>query len=103
MSSSHPPSSLGVNTTRGGSLQWMPSGLSTRAMLFWGRHETHIRYFSPSFRTEISKHVPYFPPKTGLPSNLLQPPAVSTTDDKAAADASTTSEVEMKEISAPIP
>src|SRR5215469_7829170 len=55
----------------------MPSPLSVRATLFLGRHETHIRKRSRSCRTQMSKIVPYSPPKTGLPEYLRQPPWTS--------------------------
>ena len=55
----------------------MPSLLSTRAMLFFGRQENHIRYVSPSLRTETSKQVPRSPPSTGLFGDFAQPAVVS--------------------------
>src|ERR1035438_1769740 len=55
----------------------MPSLLSTKAMLFFGRHENHIRYVSPSLRTEMSKQVPRSPPRTGFLVYFTQPAVVS--------------------------
>ncbi len=45
-------------------------------MLFLGRHDAHIRYLFPSFRTETSKTVPSLPPMTGFPSYFVQAPDV---------------------------
>src|SRR5712671_162707 len=57
-------------------------------MLCFGRQESHMRYVSPSFKTEMSKQVPYFPPRTGLPSYFFQPAVVSIWDSgDAGADA----------------
>src|SRR5579871_2256117 len=76
MSASQFVSGLGPSTISG-ALQWMPSGLSVRAMLAFGRQENHIRNRPDSFRTETSKQVPSDPPRTGLPAYLIQPAAVS--------------------------
>jgi len=56
-------------------LRQMP--LKVKAMLSFGRHENHIRYRSPSCKTETSNIVPNFPPSTGFPSYIVQPPFVS--------------------------
>src|SRR6516165_5887759 len=55
----------------------MPSLLSTRAILAFGRHETHIRYLPPSLSKQTSKQVPYWPPSTGLPAYFFHPPGIS--------------------------
>jgi hypothetical protein len=75
-SSSQPVFSLGPSTMSA-SLHWKPSGLSTRAMLFLGRHENHIRYLTSSLRTDTAKHVPRLPPSTGLRECLTHPLIVS--------------------------
>src|ERR1043165_3828720 len=54
----------------------MPSALSTSAILFFGRHENHMRYVFDSFSTHTSKQVPSFPPNTGEAGFLTQPDAV---------------------------
>ena len=76
MSSSQSVAVFGPSTMTG-SPQWMPSLLSTRAMLFFGRQENHMRYVSPSRSTEMSKHVPRSPPRTGLLRYFRQPAAAS--------------------------
>src|SRR4051794_25383212 len=72
MSFSQSVLSLGPRTMTG-SDQAMPSRLSTRAMLFLGRQENHMRYLSPSLRTETSKQVPRSPPRTGFLGDFTQP------------------------------
>src|ERR1051326_2673512 len=76
MSDSQSVASFGPSTIAGG-LQCMPSSLSTRATLFLGRQENHIRYFLFSRKTATSKHVPNGPPRTGFCSYFRQPPEVS--------------------------
>ena len=76
MSFSQSVKSFGPSTISG-LLHVIPSLLSTRARLFLGRHENHIRYVSPSLRTEMSKQVPRSPPSTGFLANFTQPAAVS--------------------------
>jgi hypothetical protein len=72
ISSSHPVLGSGDKTISG-ALQWIPSLLSVSAMLLFGRHDSHIRYKSCSRKTQMSKQVPYCPPRTGLPPYLIHP------------------------------
>src|SRR6516165_7833245 len=62
---SQPDVLRGPRTIRG-SPQARPSGLSTRAILCFGRQENHMRYRLSSRSTEISKQVPRVPPRTGF-------------------------------------
>ena len=71
ISSSHPDDGLGGSTMRGAD-HLIPSLLSERAIDFLGRHESHMRNIPWSSRTQISKQVPYLPPRTGFP--VIFPP-----------------------------
>src|SRR5277367_3860843 len=76
MSSSHPDDGFGSSTICGAD-QWIPSVLSEMAMDCFGRHESHMRNLSCRRSTQISKQVPYWPPSTGFPAYLCQPPEAS--------------------------
>src|SRR5882762_11750276 len=52
-------------------------------MLFFGRHENHIRKRPFSLRTAASKQVPRSPPNTGFAAYFCQPPAVSVSASNA--------------------